>query len=266
MSKLNIAAQNVARLLSAKSPTILAGVAIAGVVSTAILAVKATPQALHILQDETNKRELAYQEDGTEVEVITPFEVVKLTGLGYVPAAVLGAVTIACIVGSNSIHTRRQAALLGLYSITEKAFNEYQEKVVEVVGEKKDDEVRASLAEDRLKARPDVLEEDAEFELGQGGVTRCYDSFSGRYFYSDMETIRAAENTINKEIIDNFSASLNDFYLEIGLDPTKGGEMVGWNLDRMLNLSFAPLLTPNGHPCLAIDYKAYPTVDFHRHG
>ena len=81
--------------ISKRSPEILIGIGIAGMVTTTVLAVKATPKALELIND---------KKDELEVEKLTPIETVKATWKCYVPAAVSGAVSIACLLGSHSVN------------------------------------------------------------------------------------------------------------------------------------------------------------------
>ena len=47
--------------------------------------------------------------------------------------------------------------------------------------------------------------------------------------------------------------TLNDFYYELGLDGTKMGNMLGWNIDKgYIDLAFSSQLDANGTPCLVI--------------
>ena len=88
-------ARDVRLSLSKHSPEILIGLGIAGMVTTTVLAVKATPKALRLI--DMKKEEL-------EVDNLTPVETVKATWKCYVPAAVSGAVSIACLVGSHYVN------------------------------------------------------------------------------------------------------------------------------------------------------------------
>lgn len=56
---------------------------------------------------------------------------------------------------------------------------------------------------------------------------------------------------------------LNDFYYELGLDGTKMGDMLGWNIDEgYIDLAFSSQLDANGTPCLVIDYQVAPVYDY----
>ena len=248
-------ARDVRVSLSKHSPEILVGFGIVGMVTTTVLAVKATPKALMLMED--RKEEL-------EVERLTPMEAVKTTWKCYVPAAVSGSVAIACIIGSNSVNSRRNAALATAYKISETAFSDYRSKVVETIGEKKERTVRDKVAEEQIKNNPISK---TEVIMTGSGKTLFYDSHSARYFYSDLEKIRRAENKLNKQILcDPFDAgrSLNDFYREIGLPETSVGEHLMWNVNIGLievypSAQMAEEGTEHeGEPCIVLNYVSPP--------
>ena len=243
--------------LDRNSPTILTALAAGGVVSTAVLAVRATPMALSKIE----VARIDWDAQGND----TPMPrtaIVKAAWTEYVPAAGVGVMTIVAIVMANSIHLRRQAAVMSLYTITEGAFREYQEQVTEEIGKNKEQKVRDAVVQKRINENPpsnEMILLDTE-EL-------CYDMHSGRYFKSSMEKIRAAQNIINEGMIkgDSF-ASLNDFYSLIGLPEVKMGTDLGWNTEAMLDLEFTSILVHEGKyegkPCLAVDFRVSPMQDY----
>lgn len=251
-------ARDVRRSLSKHSPEILIGIGITGMITTTVLAVKATPKALQLIEEK--KREL-------DVEKLTPIETVKTTWKCYVPAAVSGAASVACIIGSNSVNARRNAALATAYKLSETAFSDYRQKVVETIGEKKEKTVLDRVSEKQVKDNPISTKEIIVTGKGQ---TLFYDPHSGRYFYSDLEKIRRAENKLNKEInCDPFDSgvTLNDFYEEIGLPGTSTGDTLGWNL-RIGLIEIYPSAQMaeegsehEGEPCIVLNYTHPPKYD-----
>ena len=105
MNKIGQITKNLGGVISKNSPHILTGIGCAGVVSTAVLAVKATPKATIILEKEEEYRERK------RLQSLTKMEKVKLTWKCYIPAVVMGATTIGCIIGANTVNMRRNAAL-----------------------------------------------------------------------------------------------------------------------------------------------------------
>ena len=90
----------------------------------------------------------------------------------------------------------------------------------------------------------------------------CYDMLTDRYFRSDIEKIRRAENEINRAIIHDMYASQNDFYALIGLGDCVAGQELGWNMEHYLRLIFTSHLSPEGIPCLAINYEFMPVAKY----
>lgn len=251
MSKLTIFAKGARKVLVDNAPTILTGIAVAGVATTAIMAVRATPEAVR-------KIDAAEELSG---EPLTPREVFTETWTLYIPAAAVGAITIACVVGSNRISTSRAGALAGAYSLLEHNYSEYQEYVKKEFGERKATAVHDKIAEDVAKNIP------AETLLIMGddeGRVRCLEVFTKQYFWSDHETLRKAENDINYLIINDSYASLNDFYQRVGLPHTEIGEELGWTLDMPLELQFSSSLDSKSRPVLSFRYSAQPIRNYHK--
>ncbi len=235
------------------SPTILTGVGIAGMITTTILAVQATPKALRLLEEK--------KADISESEKLPPIEAVKAAWKVYVPAVLTGILSTVCLIGANSVNQRRGAALAAAYSLSESALKEYREKVVETIGKKKEQAIRDDIAKDRVAANP-----VREVVVTDRGSTLCYDSLSGRYFKSDIETLRRTVNDLNRRMRDEMFISLNDFYCAVDnpdLSPTKLGDRLGWNIDKgYIDLGFSSQLTADGTPCLVLDYTVVPEYEY----
>jgi predicted RND superfamily exporter protein len=241
------------------SPEILMGVGIAGMVSTTVLAVRATPKALRLIDE---KKEEIENEVEHSVETIPPMEIVKACWKCYVPATITGTVSIACLIGANSINTRRNMALATAYALSETALKDYREKVVETIGEKKERTVRDAVAKEKLERDP---VRNKEIIVTEKGNTRCYDVVSCRYFTSDIDKLKKIENELNRRMRDEMYISLNEFYYEIGLNPSKIGDDLGWNIDDgYIDLDFSSQLDDSGTPCLVVDYRVTPRYDYRR--
>ena len=233
------------------SPEILVGIGIAGMITTTVLAVRATPKALCLLEEKK-------KESGTEA--LTPVETVKTAWKPYVPALVSGTMSVACLIGASSVSARRNAALAAAYTFSEATLRDYREKVVETIGEKKEQAVRDAVAKDKMEKNP---VSNHEVLITEKGNTLCYDTLSGRYFRSDIDQIKKAENELNRRMRDEMYISLNEFYYEIGLENVKLGEDLGWNIqDGYIDLSYSSQLASDGTPCLVVDYKYAPRYDY----
>lgn len=235
------------------SPEILTGLGIAGMATTVIMAVKATPRALKKIED----KKIEVDDDK-----LKPLEFIQATWKCYIPAATTGVLSIGCIIAAQSVNVRRQAALATAYTLSESALREYQAKVVETIGEKKEQAVRDSIDKDRIDKNP---VSERQIFITEKGNTLCYDPMSDRYFRSDIDRIRRAENEMNRRMINDMYVSLNDFYDEIGLKHNETGDKLGWNIDKgFMELRFSSQLAEDDTPCLVINYTLSPRSDYMR--
>lgn len=233
------------------SPEILTALGIVGMISTTVMAVKATPKAL-ILMEEKKKED--------KVDKLTPIDTVKTTWKCYIPSVAVGTISTACLICANSVNAKRKAALATAYTLTETAFKEYKEKVVETIGEKKEQEVQDKVAKERIVKNP--VNNKEIIITGKGDVL-CCDSVFNRYFRSDIEKIRKAINDMNYRLNAEMYISLNDLYYELGLDPIGIGDDIGWNINNgLIDVRFSSQLTPDGEPCLVLDYQIEPRYDY----
>ena len=237
------------------SPEILLGVGIAGMFTTTIMAVKATPKAMALVEEEKLRR---FKE--TDDDSMTKVEIVKTCWKCYAPSVIIAAVSTACLIGSRSVGARRMAALTAAYQISESALSDYREKVVETIGEKKEKQVRDKVAKEKLEQNP---ASQSEIIVTNRGTTLCFDPLSGRHFTSDQDRIKRAENALNKRLLHDISGyvSLNEFYDEIGLDHIAVGDSIGWTTEALLDISFSAQLSDKGEPELVIDFVNLPKYD-----
>lgn len=256
MNKISQVVKSAEKTIAKHGPQILTGLGVAGFITSVGMAVTATPKAIRLIEDKETELEF---EKGKTVR-LTKGEIVKTCWKCYVPTAITCVLSASCIIGANSVSNRRTAALATAYKLSETALTEYQDKVVELVGKKKEQEIRDEVAKDKLEKNPVV---NREVIITEKGNTLCYDVISGRYFRSDIDKIRRAENAINKRLLDEMYVALNDFYYEIGLDSTSMGDDIGWNIDKgLLDIHFTASLADDDMPCLVLDYKVAPMYGY----
>lgn len=251
---------NIQKGLIKHSPSILTGIGIAGMVTTAVMVGKATPKAAELLKKQKEAPDYVKPEAKMEDVVNT----IKSTWKCYLPAVITGAVSITCLIGANSVHAKRNMVLATAYQLSEKAFSEYKENTVEVVGEKKAQAIQDKIAQNHIDKNPI---DNHEVILTGKGSTLCYDSISGRYFESDIEKVRRVENELNRELINDLYVSLNEFYHELGLNPIDIGDELGWNVDDgLVDIAFSSQLAKDGTPCLVINYNLTPRYNYKMFG
>lgn len=207
--------------------TILAVVASVGVVATAIETGRATTKAKHLLEVDETLRKYNDDEHGIVEEPLTKKGIVKVCWKAYVPAAILGGGTIACILGSNALNKKQIASLTAGYMALGKAYQEYRQKVIENFGIEKEAEIHDQIKEEKL---PEVREKMEEEKL------LCYEPISKRYFHATEIELTDAFYNANRYFALNGELSMNDFtsYLP-GLDFTPEEDTLGWCAEYLAN-------------------------------
>ncbi len=230
------------------TPEILISLGIVGMGTAIVTAVKVTPKALDLIEE---------KKDEKGEEKLTVLETVQTTWKCYIPTAVATGVSIACIVGANSVNTKRNAALMAAYTLSETALKEYQDKTIEIVGDGKEETIRNAIARDKLMKDP---VENREIIPTRRGDTLCYETMTGRYFKSDMDALKKIENELNRRILVDDLVTLSDLYYEIGLNNTIISDSMGWRVDDgYIRLMFSSQLATDGTPCLVLDYAPAPS-------
>lgn len=201
---------NVQRFIKRNASTILTCVGAVGVVSTAIMAVKATPKAMSLLDD-------AREEKGDK---LTTWEKVVVAGPTYAPAVIAGTATIACIFGANVISKHQQASLMGAYALLDNSYKEYKKKVDELYGEEAGERIRGEIAKDKYSDDDETINNDKEL---------FFDFYSGRYFNSTKDAVMMALYETNRRMVTDGVVTLNELYELLGLPTRLEYEPLGWS-------------------------------------
>ena len=238
--------------LSDNAPEIMIGFGLAGMLTSTIMAVKATPKAMAIIEEE---------EDYLNRE-LTKIEKAKLVWKPYVPAALGYCASTALIIGANNVNSKRSAMFAGAYKLSEQTLATYRDKVIETIGEEKEREISDKVARDKVKEARQTSYHANEVIYGTGQCL-CYDPISGRYFNSDMDKIRKIENDLNYRLMKENMISLNEFYTELGMECTDMGFKYGWNIDEgLIEVRFTSTITDDNRLCLVVTFARSPRLDF----
>ena len=236
--------------LKKHSSTILTVVGAVGVVGTAVLSVKATPKALVLLEE-------AEKEKG---EKLTPLEVVKTAWKPYIPAAIAGASTIACIFGANILNTKNQASLMSAYALLDNSYKEYRNKVKEIYDEEADVKVLGEIANSKF---------DENMKLDDNKLL-FFDCQSLQFFEATMDHVMQAECAFKELLHTRGYACMNEYYELLGINSIPEGDQLGWydteNIDpygsEELEFNYEEVTMKNGLKCWIIDVNNTPTVDY----
>lgn len=231
------------------SPTILFAGGVVGVVTTTVLACKATLKVEGVLEEAQTKKiqaktvfeskhpdysENDYKKDMTVLYIQSAVSLTKL----YAPAVILGAISIGMLTKSHSIQRSRIAGLTAAYAALEKGFREYRGRVVDEYGEEKDRELRFG------KQSKSVIVEDkngpkkkAVKTVGDGGgsiYSKLFDEYNPNWSPNhdyNVVFLRGVQRQLNDQLRAKGHLFLNDAYRDLGLDDTKAGAVTGWLWD-----------------------------------
>ena len=233
-------------------PEILIATGIVGMVTTTVMAVGATPKAMELM--EGKKSELGYTK-------LTKKETVQATWKVYVPSAILGTLSIGCIIAGTKSSLSRTAAISTAYAISENTIKTYQDKIVEVCGEEKAEEVKKEVVRETVKQSPVIVDDsESTFVTNTGeGLTLFYDSLTGRYFRSSMNAVERAVNNVNKMMRSEDYVTVNTLFNEIGLPSVEIGDLLGWNIDRDdVDITYDSGIEVDGQPYVIVEFKNKP--------
>ncbi len=250
-----------AKYLKKKAPTILSCLSTAGVVVTSVMAVKATPKALELI-------EKAEKEKG---EKLSKWEKVQVAAPKYIPAVLIGATTMVCIFGANILNQHQQASIASAYAFLDQSYRNYRRKVVELYGEETHNEIVNAIAiENAEKVYINAsylgmncsgyLEEDFSQPI------LFYDEFSNRYFEKSIEEVMMAEYHLNRNYILACGISVNEFYEFLGLEPMESGDILGWIPEDegcyWIDFNHRKVELEDGLECYVIEMAWEPSMDY----
>lgn len=150
-------------------------------------------------------------------------EIVKDCLKFYIPAAVVGAGTVACILGSNALNKKQLASMTAAYMALGKTYQEYRRQVAEYVGAEYEKEI--------YKDTQSVLKEPTSNMVEDKLL--CYEPISERYFHATETELLNAFYEVNHDFATNGYIALNDFYGYLNLDFVPALNDRGWSMDYL---------------------------------
>lgn len=204
--------------LKKNAPTIMSVLACAGVIGTAVAAAKGHHAAMEALTYD-HCDDCMYDTEEKKKRIVRD---VKTAAPHYILPTVLGASTIALILGSNALNKKQQAALYGAFVALEQSYNRYREAANRTFGEDADTQIKNEVAKE-------ILKEHIE-KPNSSDLTLFYEENSDQFFWSTMEAVKDAEYHFNRNFALRFEASLNELLEFFGLNRCEFGDVLGWNL------------------------------------
>ena len=220
------------------------------VYETSAITNKGLDKALIAIADELDKikevaADPAYEEkysqddakkDTTITYVQTAMKVTKL----YAPSVILCASSLGCLLASNNILKKRNAALSAAYMTVDKSFKEYRKRVADRFGEEVEKEIRYNIkAEEITKVDENGNEVTETVKVMDGTDDPNSYSDYARFFdescaawQNDAEYnltfLKAQQQYANDLLKARGRLFLNEVYRMLGIDETKAGQVVGW--------------------------------------
>lgn len=258
------------KALGRRKPELLLAAGIVSGVGALVCAIKGTVEAVKKVDEEIERRnaeafreaeEQGHQNVGV-IDHLPPKDVIKTVWKCYIPTAVTGSTSMLCLIGSGRAAYRRSALLTSAVKMGETALTEFRQTVEETVDENTMATIKQNVAKKQLAKHP--ANDNTEIYITGKGDTLCLDATTGRYFASDRETIRQAQNNMNEMLYHGFGQylSLNDFYDELGLPHTDIGDMLGWNIDHRVDLELSTDFGPKGQPCIVVGHASPPRHNY----
>lgn len=233
-------------LLQKTSPHFLFGAGVVGVVGTTVLACRATLKMSDVLEEAQGNLHTAkeldhpdYSEKDRKRDISLIYfqsgvQVFKL----YLPAIVVGGVSIAALTQSHRILSSRNAALTAAYTALDKGFTQYRARVVDKYGEEEDRNLRYGTREEQI-TDPETGKKKTVTRV----ATDCEPSVYARFFdpYStswskepeyNLIFLRCQQNYANDLLRARGHVFLNEVYDMLGIARSKAGAVVGWVLSK----------------------------------
>lgn len=240
------------------SPEIMVVAGVVGVVTSTVMACKATTKVNDILE-ETRKQvddvhnvldsdvvsEDEYNNDDAkkDLAIIYTQTGVKLIKL-YAPSVIVGALSITGILASHKILKKRNVALTAAYATIDRSFKEYRGRVVERFGKELDRELRYNIKAQEIEEK--TVDKDGNETIEKKTISvvdpnmysdyaRIFDNGSMGWTKDpeyNLMFLKLQQNQANDRLRAQGYLFLNDVYDMLGIPRTKAGQIVGWIYDK----------------------------------
>lgn len=239
----------------------LAAFSSAGVVTTAILAAKASPKAVEKVKEDSRRNH-----EG-DPYAYTKKEAIKSAFKFFVPALTSGVATIGCILGSTALSLKQQKSLATAYGIAAKAYNNYTNKVKEIYGKEAHERILSELGAEKCERQyisAALWGDNACLDFGDDDTLHVfYFPYNGKYFETTIPRLLEAEYHLNRNYVLGGIMYLSDFYNLLGLK-IEPGEDPWWDIEDeiyWIEFDHKKFKMDNGEDCYLIDFPFPPHLE-----
>lgn len=233
-------------LLEKSSPRVLFGAGVVGMVGSTILACRATLKMDEVLEKAQNDLSIARRlehpsysqrdrrKDVSVIRIRTGVSIVRL----YMPAIIVGGVSIAALTYSHRVLNSRNAALTAAYAALDKGFDEYRARVVEKYGDEQDRDFRYGTREVEIvdPDDPKKTKTVTRTSLSEPSIyARFFDDISASWNRDpeyNLIFLKCQQNYANDLLRSRGHVFLNEVYDMLGIPRSKAGSVVGWVLSK----------------------------------
>ena len=218
--------KDIGNSISKHSPEILVGIGIGGMITGTILAIRATPKAVKIIEKGKSNAKKHKKE-------YTKTDIVKDCWKVYLPSGLVIILSGGMIIFGTCINLKRNAALTAAYSASTKALIDYQNKTKEIIGEKKEQKIREELTKDSIENN------DFSNIVITDPYSDCIviDEMLGedKPIVSNYNAIESARNELNNKMVNEGYVSLEEWFdcledhSKSVIHPSPVAESLGWN-------------------------------------
>lgn len=240
-----------------------------GLVTTTVLAIKATPKALALIEEEKKKKSklvtktiYADNQKYESQEVIngnlSVLDTAKVAWKPYIPMGISMFSTLICIFGNTYLNYKTQTSLISAYAVLDRSYKEYVEKTKELYGDNADKEIRKKIVNSNYDPSNYIHREDKKL---------FFEFQTMRYFESTMSDLIKAENMLNQELAATGRVSMNNFFRFLHLDPLPYANHVGWcdhGDYHEIEFTHEKMTLDDGLECILINMDAW-SLDFDNH-
>lgn len=233
------------------APAILMGLGTAGVITGIGSALGAGPKAVYLIEEAEEAKATAMRERGEHLtkgdKLIVPYrapltlaEKAKATWKIYLLPVGMTVIGLGCFWGAHWVDVRRQAVLAVSLSTAEASLQEYQKKVIDMMGRDQHNEVMDAIAEDKAeKTRV------PEIATGQNlGVNDIWYNLYGQMFPSNYQKVKNVENEFNHKMLNEIFLSKAELIQMLDpsgefMRPEREDWHLYFNIDKLLVLHVA---------------------------
>lgn len=234
------------------SPEILIAIGIVGSVTSAILACRATLKVNDVLEESEEVISHIHHEE--KKEILSESEARKELAIQYVrtganvaqlyaPSVIIGTISIGCLIGSHRILQKRNMALAAAYTAVDRSFKEYRGRVSERYGEDAEKEIFYGVKSEKVEeividektGKEKKVKKKVDVVDGLSNPYARYFDKTSRYYESNADYnlmfLNGRQQYLNDKLRAQGYMFLNEVLQELGFEPTKAGQVVGWIYD-----------------------------------